>query len=213
MRARNAFLSVSALLLGLSTTACSTLVPFTHELRAQSGLTGDELKNLQFYTSNKMVLRRELESGGRQITEGHKLRITSGKLIEEVVVDARTPGIAVAVSPETITVSFEPGSSLEFVLSGERFTQTSASRPSGFAEAPEPFPGNHSDRSAYPERGSELTGNYWLGVGSNGRVRYEGKAFDLIDSSNESYLMIDAESLNRIVKNRKVLKGLRLPHS
>jgi hypothetical protein len=212
MRARTAFLTAATFLSALAATGCSSMVPFTHELRTASGLTNEEVKNLQFYTSNKMVFRREIESGGKQITEGHKLLLTSGKLIEEVVVDAKTPGIAVSLGSATITVSFEPGASLEFVLSGDRFGASSAPSSGEFAQPPEPFPGNHAVAS-YPERGSELTGNYWLGVGNTGRVRYEGKLFDVVDQSSDAYLMIDAESLNRIVKNRKVLKGIRLPHS
>ncbi|MEO7329913.1 MAG: DNA-directed RNA polymerase [Minicystis sp.] len=212
MRARTALLPVATLLFSLAATGCSSMVPFTHELRTASGLTNEEVKNLQFYTSNKMIFRREVESGGKQITEGHKLLLTSGKMVEEVVVDARTPGIAVSIDSATITVSFEPGSSLSFVLSGDRFAPTPTPGAGEFAQPPEPFPGNHS-MASYPERGTDLTGNYWLGVGSTGRVRYEGKLFDVMDQSSDAYLMIDAESLNRIVKNRKVLKGLRLPHS
>jgi hypothetical protein len=212
MRARTALLPAATLLFSLAATGCSSMVPFTHELRTASGLTNEEVKNLQFYTSNKMIFRREVESGGKQITEGHKLLLTSGKMIEEVVVDARTPGIAVSLGAATISVSFEPGASLEFVLSGDRFAATPAQNAGEFAQPPEPFPGNRPAAS-YPERGSDLTGNYWLGVGSNGRVRYEGRLFDVVDQSSDAYLMIDAESLNRIVKNRKVLKGIRLPHS
>ncbi|MFO0757662.1 MAG: DNA-directed RNA polymerase [Byssovorax sp.] len=212
MRATKTLLSAATLLLGLTATACSSMVPFTHELRTASGLTGDEIKNLQFYTSSKMVFRREVESGGKQITEGHKLLITSGKVIEEVEVDAKTPGVAVALGSSTITVSFEPGASLDFVLSGDRFSHGSPPS-SDFAQPPEPFPGNRAP--SYPDRSSasEGTGNYWLGVMSNGQVTYQGKRFDVMDQSGDAYLMIDAESLNRIVKNRKVLKGIRLPHS
>jgi len=109
---------VAAAAIALLATGCRGFIDFTHELRDQHSLTRDELKNLQFYTSSTITLRRELESGGKQITGNHKLLLVAGKTIEEVVIESRTPGIAVAVSDHSITVSFEQGTSLEFVASG-----------------------------------------------------------------------------------------------
>src|SRR5262245_25659746 len=83
----------------LFVTGCgASLVPFTHETRVENNLSVEEIKNLQFYVSHRITLRRELESGGRQITGSHKLLVVSGKTIEEVVIEEKTPGIAVAVS-------------------------------------------------------------------------------------------------------------------
>ena len=65
-------------------TGCNGLIPLTHELRTQNDLSRDELKNLQFYTSDTITLRRELESGGKQITGNHKLRITEGTVKNHV---------------------------------------------------------------------------------------------------------------------------------
>src|SRR5262245_26133852 len=67
---RRSFLAVAAtLVLGLFVTGCgSGLIAFTHELRAENRLTDDEIKNLQFYVSHKITLRRELESGNREVT-------------------------------------------------------------------------------------------------------------------------------------------------
>ena len=94
----SSLLSAAALAAGLFSIGCgSTLVPFTQEIRDEHNLADKDLKNLQFYVSHKITLRRELESGGRQVTGSHKLLVVSGKTIEEVVVEEKTPGIAVAV--------------------------------------------------------------------------------------------------------------------
>ena len=46
-------------------TGCSSLVPFTQELRSANRLTRDDLKNLQFYTSHKITLRMARFTGDR----------------------------------------------------------------------------------------------------------------------------------------------------
>jgi hypothetical protein len=191
-------------------TGCSGLIPLTHELRTQNSLTDDELRNLQYYTSDTITLRRELESGGKQITGNHKLRITEGKTIEEVVIEAKTPGIAVQVGGHLLSISFEQGSHLEFAPVGGPPTPTSS-----FASAPDPdpFPGNRSKRSEPPPPPAPdpYTGNYALVLGPLGKITYQGKDFEVVDESSKAHLLIDGESLKAVVKKNKVLPGLRLP--
>jgi hypothetical protein len=144
---RSALTLAAAVAIGAFVTGCgSSLVPFTHELRAQHNLQKNELSNLQFYLSHKITLRRELESGSRQVTGGHKLLLTSGKTIEEVVVEEKTPGIAIAVGDHTITISFERGSSLVFAANGNG--NGAALSGGSYAEPPslDPFPGNSPER-------------------------------------------------------------------
>lgn len=197
--------------LGLLTAGCGGgLVPFTHEIRTGHGLTDKDVKNLQFYVSRKITLRRELESGSKQITGNHKLLLVSGKTIEEVVVEELTPGIAVAVTEDAISISFEQGSSLTFSAAPEAGTPA----PLAFAEPPDPFPGS-TRRAPEPFPGltarSAAGGNYWLSVESGGRVPYHRTLFAAIDESITAHLLIDAESLDEVVEERKVLPGLRLP--
>jgi hypothetical protein len=213
----------AAIAIGLFVTGCGAgLVPFTHELREQNRLTDDELKNLQFYVSHKITLRRELESGGRQVTGSHKLLLTSGKSIEEVIVEDRTPGIAVGVKGVVVSISFEPGSALDFVVEGGRPSASSASAPTAAAGGPNPFPGNGGG-SAPQATGPELvptrtapmpdsfSGNYWLWVEPSAQLTFQRKVFDVVDDSSQAHLLIDADTLKEVVRNRKVLPGIRLP--
>lgn len=215
----------AAIAIGLFVTGCGAgLVPFTHELRQDNHLTDAELKNLQFYVSHKITLRRELESGGRQVTGSHKLLLTSGKSIEEVIVEDRTPGIAVDVKGLVLSISFEPGSSLDFVVEGGKPAAPSASA-QGTARAaggPNPFPGNPVE-GAPPAMGPELvpaqgtsmpdsfSGNYWLWVEPSAQLTFQRKVFDVVDDSSQAHLLIDADTLKEVVRNRKVLPGIRLP--
>jgi hypothetical protein len=200
---------VAAAAIALLSTGCRGFIDFTHELRDQHSLTRDELKNLQYYTSSTITLRRELESGGKQITGNHKLLLVAGKTIEEVVIESKTPGIAVAVSDHSITVSFDQGTSLEFVASGggsPRPTET-------FATAPDPFPGNNPERrDPEPVLLQGYFGPYALALSPSGQVVFQGKTFEAVGDSLKAHLLIGGESFEEVVKQNKTLPGMRLPN-
>ncbi|WP_438027389.1 DNA-directed RNA polymerase [Sorangium sp. So ce233] len=197
----------------LAITGCGPrLVPFTHELRVQHGLTDRDVKNLQFYVSHEVALRRELTADRSQITSSHKLLLVSGKVIEEVIVEERTPGVVVDARAGALSVSFEPGASLAFSAAPEPDPATPAPFP-GFATPPEPFPGNAGPLLAAPTAardGGDLGGNYWLAAGPGGEIRYQGKVFSAIEGSLRAHLLIDADALEEVVESRKVLPGVRL---
>ncbi len=200
---------VAAAAFAVVTSGCHGFIDFTHELRDQHSLTRDELKNLQYYTSSTITLRRELESGGKQITGNHKLVVVAGKTIEEVVIDARTPGIALAVSDHSITVSFEQGTSIEFVASGSsgnRATEVFAQPP------PDPFPGNNPERhEPEPQVVQGFFGPYALATNSSGQIVFQGKTFEAVGDSLQAHLMIAGESFEETVRQHKTLPGMRLP--
>jgi hypothetical protein len=226
--------SIALVAVALSTQAgCKSLVPFTHEIRTEHGLTDDEVKNLQFYVSHGVTLRREIESGGRQVTPGHKLLLVSGKTIEEVFIPAKTPGVAVKVGPRAIAVSFEPGTSLIFTVKSSRLalendiflrriTQDSvgsfAEPPRSanlfgqqFAQSPDPFPGNtEGNTSSAVPVGDDSSGNYWLDSDGAGRIAFAGKPWNGEEDSLQAHLLIDSDSLEEVDKKRTVLKGVQL---
>ncbi|CAN91087.1 DNA-directed RNA polymerase [Sorangium cellulosum So ce56] len=202
---------LSLLLLGCG----PRLVPFTHELRVQRDLSDSDVKNLQFYVSHPIALRRELTAESSQVTSSHKLLLVSGKVIEEVVVEERTPGVVVAARGGALSVSFEPGASLTFSAGPERF-EPAPPAPSfpGFATPPDPFPGNAEPLLASPSAagdGSGPGGNYWLAAGPGREIRYQGKVFSAIEDSLRAHLLIDADALEEVVERRTVLPGVRLP--
>jgi hypothetical protein len=198
-----------SLALGALTGCRPALVPLTQEIREQNHLSDGELKNLQYYTSHTITLRKELESGGRQVTGGHKLVVVAGKTIEEVVVEAHTPGICVGVEPSRLLVSFEQGTSLEFRPATARATAGGGS----YATPPDvdPFPGNNP-RPAEPRPLGVFSGGYMIWVDNGGTVPFMGKRFDPVDETTQTTLLIDAQSLEQVVRQRKVLPGLRLPN-
>ncbi|MEJ7727764.1 MAG: DNA-directed RNA polymerase [Polyangiaceae bacterium] len=210
---RTAKLLLALALLALGTGCGRTMIPFTAELRAEHRLSDADVKNLQFYLSDDITLRRELESGSRQVTGNHRLLLVSGKTVEEVTVAGGTPGVAVSVSDERIAVSFEPGSSLSFSTTGElEAAHEVVKSDSRFAEPPDPFPGNHGDDDdpRFGGRRASSFGRYLLATDTGGRVTFMGLSFGTVDDSARAHLMIDSEKLEEVVESEKVLPGVRL---
>lgn len=206
-------LALALPLLALAATGCGrTMIPFTAELRAEHNLSDADVKNLQFYLSDDITLRRELESGSRQVTGNHRLLLVSGKTVEEVSVAGGTPGVAVSVTDERIAVSFEPGSSLTFSTTGELEAAHAVVKQEGrFAQPPDPFPGNNGDgEEEFGSRRASSFGRYLLASDSGGRVTFMGLSFAAVDDSHRAHLMIDSEKLEEVVESEKVLPGVRL---
>lgn len=196
--------ALSWLLMGCS----ATFVPFSHELRSRHNLSDGDLQQLQYYVSHDVKLRREAQTIGRDI-DGGNLKLLEGKTIEEVVVSQHTPGVAVAVDAAAITISFEEGSELRFSLrTGDPMPLRKASS-SGYAEAPNPFPGSEPDMP-HQEPLEEILGNYWLDADSDAMVKFQGRLWNGMDDTFRAHLVIDAESLEQVVETRSVLKGRKI---
>lgn len=89
-------------------------IPFTQTLRAEYSLTPPEIKRLQFYVSNPILLRHVASSGKHEIAKG-KLVTKAGQDINEIVVNRGTPGIALDVGNPELRISFEKNFSFRFV--------------------------------------------------------------------------------------------------
>jgi len=207
---RSAFLFAAVVALS-SATGCASYVDFTQELRDQHNLQSADLKNLQFYNSHPITLRREIERGGRQVTSGHKLLVIAGKQIEEVVIEQHTPGVVVGVSDNFIQVSFEEGSSMEFSLRGPEPLTDPVVQGGRFATPPQPFPGNNLRELEPPARARFLgSGNFWVLPAGAGAVSFQGQSWDAMGQTSQAHLVISTESLEEVEEERTVLKGRKL---
>jgi len=202
-------------LASLLCTACGArMVALTQEIRYQNNLTDEELKSLQYYLSDDVTLRRVVESQDRRITGGHRLQLVAGKMVEEIVIEKGTPGVAVSVGPDAIAVSFEPDAALQFSLRRTADPTVDAGRT---GPEPNPFPGNRGDEpQPLPlsrSRSGPETGIFWIGLDPRSNlVPYVGKLFEPVgDKTLQAHLMVSAESLENVSETRRVLPGMRLP--
>lgn len=167
----------------LAVAGCATQqVALTRWIRTQYDLQSEDLKNLQYYASSDITLEREFLREEGQISKSHKLVTKEWGLVEQVIIPARTPGVATEVGDTYLAVSFEPGASLVF-----------GSPP--------------SDRD--PERAYKLLANRW--TPTYGEIDYGGKTFYAVERSREAYLLVVVESLDAVKKSKKVLPGMTLP--
>lgn len=110
--------SIILLVITIGLTACASTagvsrLAFGEYLRAGYQLTDRELRALQYYVSDDIHLRRIVESGNRSIGRGILLE-RNARVVDEIVIESGTPGVAVGVGKDWVAVSFEPGSYLYF---------------------------------------------------------------------------------------------------
>lgn len=111
--------NIILLLLGLVLSSCgSNLRYFTSDLYDEYRWTEDELKSIQFYISEDIVLYRQLSSDNVKIDKG-KIVVKNGNKVEEIYIERGTPGILV-VHPKTehLGISFESRDNGKFIMFG-----------------------------------------------------------------------------------------------
>jgi hypothetical protein len=107
----------SAAAFAILTVGCGQAT-FTRAVRDRYGLSAEDVGRLQFSTSEEIVLQREI-SVQKKERRGSELAIEDGVRIEQIVIPAHTPGVALEVVPSFILVSFSrqtPGHALWFGL-------------------------------------------------------------------------------------------------
>ena len=149
---------------------------------------GVDIKQVQFYNSEEIVLARQLSKGELKVAEG-KVRIENGKSIEEIIIPANTPGICELNDEKTLKVSFDTGDdkSIPFLVERKGDIATSGSY---FKIGAKKW-----ERTA---RGQQI-----------GKVDYQGQIYNLVRGAN-SRLMIDKSILNKVDRNTHVAKGRKL---
>ncbi len=122
---------------------------YTQSVRDRFGLSAQDLGRLQFFTSQEIVLQREVSLQNKE-RRGAELAIQDGVRIEQVVIPGGTPCVAIEVEPDLSLVSFarqSPGHALWF---GSAFG-TAAGSASGTTSASASGPTLVSDDTLSPD--------------------------------------------------------------
>ncbi len=111
---------ISLGLIVLVLTSCSTTRyrSLTRELITNAEWGENDLKKLQFYVSDNIVLRRKVTDAKAKIVSG-KIVSKDGAKYEEIIIRSGTPG-TMLFSPdnERIAISFEKNDSKSFLMFG-----------------------------------------------------------------------------------------------
>jgi len=176
-------LLAATLLLGFAASACSSQqVAFLHKYRQPGRLGGEQLKQLQFFVSQDLVLRRVVDTSEHGVTDDHAYRSVDGQLMEEISLPEGTPGLVTKVEGDTLWVSFEEDGALPFQY-----------LPKVAGEVGETY------RFPYRNgRGLRYRGHYY-------RVMAGG-----LGSAVDTFLLVQAEWGSRMEDERRTLPGRRL---
>lgn len=69
-------------------------------------LTAEDFAQLQLFLHGRILLRREATGGTKEITERHTLKVETGRIYDEVLVENETPGVS--ISTRELRVNFDP---------------------------------------------------------------------------------------------------------
>jgi len=150
--------------------SCSPkLTPFTESLYEENAWSEDELKQIQFYVSKDIVLRRQASKGSSKIDRG-EIKIVDGKRVEQIVIKKGTPGVFVFQPKEgRFAVSFESTKYDDPYLI--------------FGPSPKA-------RGRYVLRAKE-----WSNNNRRGKVSYAGKSYYTPSESAYAVLMVDLKRI------------------
>jgi hypothetical protein len=184
-----------ALALIVTSISCQTtrgeLVPFTEEQRLRYELGESELRSLQYYLSDRIVLERVASKGTGRVDRG-RLIVRSGTTIQQVVVEGGTRG---AVEP-TVRIGPSEGGGFAFEVSFER-------------GAPLRFTAGRDGTYSLTGRNR---GGFLFGWSKSPRaqVEFDGAKWTVVAGA-DSHLLIERDALGKLVRTRRVLRGVRVP--
>ena len=160
----------------------------TVDTKQQIEKAGVDIKQVQFYNSEEIILARQLNKEEIKVAEG-KVRIENGKNIEEIIIPANTPGICELNDEKTLKVSFDAGDgkTIPFLVERKGDVVTSGS-----------YFKIGAKKWVRTNRGRKV-----------GKLDYEGQVYNIVRGA-ESRLMIDKAVLNRVKRETRVAKGRKL---
>lgn len=170
---------LSATMFVLMMASCSpSLSTFNQKLYEENQWSEEELKKIQFYLSDDIILTRVFEKGETQITNG-KIKTINGQQIEELRFKKGTPGVFLFSPKENrFAISFENSVEPSYLIFG-----------------PNPKFGNR-----YALFGKEWNRN-------SGQVTYQDKVYNTSTSSAWTTLMVDLTRIKKSQVSRKTAEG------
>lgn len=91
-----------------SRNAGKNYVPFTRELKDRLERENIDIKQVQFYVDQKLIMSRYVDDNKAQVNSG-VLKLENGRYINEVIVNPFTPGVLEDITNGNLMVSFEKG--------------------------------------------------------------------------------------------------------
>lgn len=91
-----------------SKTSRNNYVPFNRDLKAKLEKENIDLKQVQFYVDQKLILSRNVGDQKVEVTSG-VVKLENGRYVNEVIIPSFTPGLCEGIEGEKLMISFEKG--------------------------------------------------------------------------------------------------------
>ena len=165
------------IMIASTVSSCKNLVPYTDNMRKQNNWSDEQVRSIQFFTSNDIVLQRAVREGSTEIVQG-KIKKVDGKNVEEIIIREGTKGILVDMPRENkMLVSFE--------IDDQHFLS--------FGVNPN-----------YGEKYMLLASDWNNGIG---KVHYNGREYSTSPDSKYASLLVDLRKLQKLNLQQRVAKG------
>ncbi len=172
--------SVFILALGAITffSSCKSTTPFTNSVRTKYNLDESKLKKMQFYTSSDIILQRgEQGENVQELDPDGKLVISTSASLDNISVDAKTPGVCVKVlKGNKLAVSFFESDDQYLVF------------------------GDPNNRGRYNLMGAE-----WKN--GKGKIKFGGKVYYIMPGGADAYLKFEMKKVKDYKTTTTKAKG------
>lgn len=175
-------LIIASLIVFLAITSCSRKIIFTPALRAQLEKQNIDLKDVQFYNSEKIVLKRVEEQPEEVMVNEGAVEVTKGKIIEEIVIKKKTPAICKQVNRYHLNISFEANQDKHLKFG----------RKAG--------PMLRDRYRLYAKEWNE----------ENGQVSYGDTIYNTGINAAEAHLLVEKSQIYDLIREKRVAKGIRI---
>ncbi len=179
---RKAIRILSFLALVIAIGSCGpTLKPFTKSLYEDRNWSDGDLKRIQFYVSDNIVMRRQVSGGSMEVISG-EIKIVDGRKVVEVIIPKGTPGVLLfRPKLDRFAISFEKEDDQKYLIFG----------PSPKASGRFVLLASEWGRRA-------------------GKVTYNGKKYSVDASSAYSALMVDLKKIWKTSVSSRTAKGRKI---
>ncbi|MCF8337250.1 MAG: hypothetical protein K9I74_04635 [Bacteroidales bacterium] len=179
MHRRRALKYLSLILLLVITASCSQKIVFTAKLRNKLENENINLKDVQFYNSDKIKLKRTEEKPEELSVSSGAVKIEEGKIIEEIIIKKKTPGVCVEAKSYQLNISFENGND-KYLKFGRK---TGGSLDNKF----------------------RLYAKKWKT--QKGEIVYGDTLYTAPKDAANTYLMVEKDQVYELIREKRVAKG------
>lgn len=163
--------------------SCGMKVPFTNEIRDEFGLETDkELRKVQFFTSETIILEKNKSTDNQSATEDGALVSSSRKTEERLIMPINTKCVFDGYGPnKELLIRFELGTGKALLFA------TRANQPSGKYYLVADFSTN-----------------------KGGKLTYGNETYYTTSTGSSAYLLVVLKKLQKTRKKDRIVKGMKV---